>query len=368
MTERKKKTPDSERLHVLTMDAGGPDSLVALHHLTEITKNIPDFWTELDIIAGTSAAGINSLILGSYLPNQINEGLEAAKRFWHLVACGALNWETPWEAWGSMMGWSPSSQTRGMHWYLDSQIFKGRTLGELNPKLRIMAASFCLQDEASAHNIDVDTENPRDAVPRWMPKIFDSTDPEDAPMKAVDVALATSSYPTFAPMYTFPTAPARYRGFVDGGVYAMSPSLEVLRTLAAESNVPLKEMDGQSRMLSMGNGAWTEVIPTFTQYTDWGTWPWAMQCKFFYLLFASGTTAISQQAQGILQEEYRRINPLIDNRKNPMLVRPGINLAAFKATNGVSAVSFGVLKQYLEASDNLREDRYYRSLGEWWHG
>ncbi|MCH9811503.1 patatin-like phospholipase family protein [bacterium] len=131
---------------------------------------------------------------------------------------------------------------------------------------------------------------------RWKEEIYDTFG--DCREKIIDVAVRSAA----APLY-FPS----YQGYVDGGVYAVNPSL------LAYSRVIDPSVGGvdpeEVRLLSLGNG----VNPTGIQgEVDWGIEDWmGEKLRLFELMTDMGMQAPHYPLKQILQGRYRRLNTIL---------------------------------------------------------
>lgn len=138
---------------------------------------------------------------------------------------------------------------------------------------------------------------------RWKEEIYDSYRDDMKGESLIDVALRSSS----APLY-FPS----YQGRIDGGVYALNPSLLSL-TRAIDptgGGRSLKEI----RILSLGNGVNPSKI---SQEIDWGVMNWMTPYQdqadlpLFSLLTEMGASVPHYPLTQILKDRYLRINEIL---------------------------------------------------------
>lgn len=141
---------------------------------------------------------------------------------------------------------------------------------------------------------DLDARAKGDRPRTWKPKFFHNFPGRDSDgeHRVRDVAVRTSSAPTYFPAY---------QGYVDGGVVANNPSMAALAQ-ALEQGQPL----GDIALLSLGTGAEPKYIPGSP---DWGWGQWA---RPLVSLMISGVMGVADyQCARLLRDNYMRLNPYL---------------------------------------------------------
>ncbi|MFV3130828.1 patatin-like phospholipase family protein [Niveispirillum sp. KHB5.9] len=272
---------------LLSMDGGGVLSLATLTMLRRIEEKFPGFLARADAFAGTSAGGMNALLLAAH--ENPADGLDDAFDLWDGTApiydsglCRDL---------GALAGKVAVYDNTNLEAFLRSRL-GNRRLKELYH--RVVAVTVKLDAQLpGGHRA-------------WAPKVFDShcsVDPQDADELAVDVGVRTGAFPI-----TFPV----YQGYVDGGVVANNPSLclllhEVKRVkLAASAVLP------ETRLLSVGTGAGVAAIAGCD--LDWGYGEWLFKRGnpglFTDMVISAPMELVTEQCALLLGGEgFFRLNP-----------------------------------------------------------
>jgi hypothetical protein len=272
------------------MDGGGVLSILTLFLIRRIERQYPGFLAGVDTFAGTSAGGINSLLMAS---NRFPEAaLEKCIRLWKGYFPVA---ETPlWRRLASLNGLVATSSNDAFRLYLEHELGES-TLGMLHRN--VVIPSFYLH--AGSHD-------------RWHPIVFHNLGGTGRhgvylDQLALDVALRTSAAPVMLPIY---------QGFVDGGLYANNPAMcalaEVLRHhRESGSGQPRPEVS----LLSIGTG----VQPRHVEVddADWGWGQWLLNPQDPMLLIEAALdsveSAVEYQCRHLLGEErFLRLNPSIE--------------------------------------------------------
>jgi hypothetical protein len=306
------------------MDGGGVMSLFTLTVLRRIEDKFPGFIQRTDALAGTSAGGMNALLMARF-ENPV-EGLCDAFELWGGDV--PIYDTTALRKFGALVG---EKATYG------NTILKKFLVGKLGD-LRLKD----LYHRVAAVTVQLDNKLP-DGTNSWMPKVFDSDggdNPDDTEALAVDVALATGAFPI-----TFPV----YQGHVDGGVVANNPALCLLINeikVFRRKNLKVDGLDtddlndmrsklGRSmkslfpggiteepstaemlsgiRMLSIGSGMRGSAIPGSN--LDWGYRQWLFQPGhlglFTDLIMTAPMELASEQCHFLLGEKgFWRLNPV----------------------------------------------------------
>jgi hypothetical protein len=278
-------------VNVLAMDGGGSLSLVSLFMLDLIEKRCPGFLAKTQVFAGTSAGGINGLLMAT--AEDRRRGLSQAIQLWTnnpfytslpRVVSAALGCRSVYSNQGFVNVLNP--------------IFGTRTLGDLAESgSYVVIPSFDL--------MRVGKEGER----TWTPRVFHNLGGpgrSDSALPVLDAALRTSAAPVFLPIH---------QGFVDGGTFANNPSMCALSRVLS---LPLTGEGGgaglgEIRMLSLGTGRDDSFLDV--QDASWGWSQWLFDPRrplaLIELFFEAGMMEASNQCATILQDNFRRLNPVL---------------------------------------------------------
>lgn len=259
---------------ILAFDGGGIRGILSLILVRRLEKAQPGFLAAADLISGTSVGGIIAMGLAcGYQPSeleplfeQLGNSVFARKGFASKLARKGLI--------------GPKYEHTQLKEALDC-MFGDRSLRDLPGK--VMVTSFFV---GGSH---FPGQTP------WKPKIFHNLDEEtgDPDVRCVDVALYTSSAPSYFPSL---------HGYVDGGVVANNPSMcayALVKRFLAD-----KVCDDQISLLSIGTGDARITLNEDT--TTWGTLEWA---PFLMPLLMDGPSkATDYQCRQILGDLYYRLN------------------------------------------------------------
>ena len=125
----------------------------------------------------------------------------------------------------------------------------------------------------------------------------------DFPLTAV--ARATSAAPSyFEPEEVADRAGARTYPLVDGGLYAVNPSMCAYADLVRDGTAP-----GLELMLSLGTGAHTRAY-TFDQARWWGQLGWARPA--LDMVFDGVSDTIEFEAQALMGDRYLRLQTMLE--------------------------------------------------------
>ncbi len=186
--------------HILAMDGGGVMSLLTLTLLKRLEADMPGFLKAVDLFAGTSAGGINALLLAAQADPA--EALDACCSLWD----GRIDiWDTDVLRLAKAgLGRRATYDNAALATALTG-LFGEDTLGDLKHGACVTAFDVAGRDTGG-----------------WSPVMFTNVGPGGyfgEVQRCVTAALATSALPM-----TLPIA----GGYVDGGLYAYNPSLAVL--------------------------------------------------------------------------------------------------------------------------------------------
>jgi patatin-like phospholipase/acyl hydrolase len=140
----------------------------------------------------------------------------------------------------------------------------------------------------------------------------------------VQVARATSAAPTyFEPEEVTDRAGARTYPLIDGGVYAVNPSMCAYADVAAAGQVEKLDL-----MLSLGTGAHTRAY-TFEQTSRWGQLEWARPA--LDMVFDGVADTIEFEARTLMGERYVRLQHELELASDDLDDASAPNLAALRA-------------------------------------
>ncbi|MFP2924303.1 patatin-like phospholipase family protein [Pyxidicoccus sp. 3LG] len=315
--------PHKPRSRILSMDGGGPLSIISLMLLKRMLAKEHQLLRYVDVFAGNSAGAINALRLASQdLSYARAQGvIDQLIEFWaeHFIELTANNLV---ENLGALSGFGPLGQTQALESYLRTYFFQDTPLADIK---KVAITTFQLDSANRSINIP---GGPVDSLSRsWMPRVlhnFTYTHPEcvrapqvEHPVAAysprttvLDAAMASS-----APPIMFPT----FKGHLDGAMFANNPALCALSQVihfklnnleAADSTDVLKN----STILSLGTGRNPMYVETDQDFTSWGYQQWVLDLKHPLLviqaLYEANMLAIDFQCINLLgHERYVRLNP-----------------------------------------------------------
>jgi len=271
-SEPAKKKP----FRILSLDGGGVRAIIQCAILKKIVGQFPDFLSEIDMFAGTSA--------GCIVAGALAVGVSPDKmlHLWKQEVCKIFSE-------GMRHRFGTAVDTIGASYStieLEKMLFEmigEKTLKDLKPKF--LSPSFKLQAESEETN------------PRWHPVFYHNfSHSENANTRLVDVVLRTAAAPTYFPIKD---------GFVDGGTFANNPALAAVTTAIA-SGIPADQIS----VLSISTG----VNPRFISKEkigggDWGLFEWGPW--LIDLLLDSTTQSIDYECKCLLKDKYRRLDPII---------------------------------------------------------
>lgn len=273
---------------ILSLDGGGLRGLITARLLQRLNDHpqIKGFLNEVDMVTGTSTGGILALGLASgKTPAQI---CSLYKDKGKLIFCDSVFDDIC--DFGTLLGADYSSKPLKQEL---SNIFGNLTLSELTKKVAIPT-------------FDLDNEEQGDDR-TWKPKIFHNFSGVDADMmvKVADVALYTSSAPTF-----FPSAD----GYIDGGVFANNPSMIGIAQVISHTNIEWEASELKDiSLLSVGTGINNDYI---TGDRDWGAIQWI---KPLINILVDGVSGVADyQSKQLLGDRYNRLQINLGKEKIAM--------------------------------------------------
>jgi patatin-like phospholipase/acyl hydrolase len=269
---------------ILSLDGGGLRGLITARLLDRLnnTSEISGWLNEVDLYAGTSTGGILALALA--VGKSPDEICTLYKDKGKKIFDDSI-WDDIRDL-GKTIG--ADYDNKNLKTEL-KRIFGATKLSEISKKVAI--PTFDLDNEA---------KTPADRT--WKPKIFHNFTGEDSDGEALaaDVALYTSSAPTY-----FPSAD----GYIDGGVYANNPSIIAIAQAISKSNdIPERAQLDDLVMLSAGTGVSLTYIKG--KNLNWGYAQWI---KPLISVLMDGVAGISDyQANELLAGRYYRLQIVFD--------------------------------------------------------
>lgn len=273
---------------ILSLDGGGLRGLITARMLQRLNAGpaIAGWLDKADLIAGTSTGGILALGLAAgKTPQQMADlyKIKGPDIFDDSLLDNVLDL-------GRTIGAEYSSKVLKKEL---RSIFGATTLAQLGKKVTV--PTFDLDNEATGANERT-----------WKPKIFHNFSGSDSDGKflAADIALYTSSAPTY-----FPSAD----GYIDGGVFANNPSLVALAQAISQQNKAAERANiDDVVLLSVGTGKSLNYIKGKT--LDWGYAQWV---KPLITILMDGVAGIADyQASQLLGERYCRLEIIFDESES----------------------------------------------------
>jgi len=273
---------------ILSLDGGGLRGLITARLLQRLSDEMDNAaWIkQADLIAGTSTGGILALGLA--------HGKTPAEMADLYIESGAKIFDDSiWDDIrdiGKLVGADYSNRVLKR---LLKKMFSDTTLSQLSNKVVVPV-------------FDLDNEAADPSKRTWKPKIFHNFtgSDSDGAARAADVALYTSSSPTY-----FPSAD----GYIDGGVFANNPSMVAVAQAISNQNIPAERAKlSEIVMLSVGTGLSLKYIRG--KSLDWGYAQWA---KPLIDILMDGVAGISDyQSNQLLGEKYRRLQIIFDTHES----------------------------------------------------
>jgi patatin-like phospholipase/acyl hydrolase len=274
---------------ILSLDGGGIRGLLATRLLQKIDLDLPKFWTQFDLIAGTSTGAIPALGLAAGIsPADLSEVYQESH--------AQVFKDSAWDNVKDLLAMTGAQYSAAGLKRVLANLFGQKTLGDLQKRVIVPAVHL---DNQSA-----DPVKPR----HWKTKFFHNFagDDSDAAELVVDVALRSTAAPVYFPIY---------QGYVDGGLAANNPSMCALVQALKEGEGPLEEI----ALFSVGTGLNPKFIPE--QEGDWGLLQWAyrnatpasptLRLPLIEMIFEVSIGLADYQCRQFLGERYHRLNPIL---------------------------------------------------------
>lgn len=264
---------------IVALDGGGIRGLTTTVLLERVAALRPNSLQRVDLWAGTSIGGVLALALAAEVtPTAMRQAfLERGAKL--LLDSARL----------------PGMATKAHYDNLNLQRFMRELFGDLT--LGDLPGNVLV----TAFNLDTGMTNP-DRMRRARLKVFHNfpgpTGDRDVPV--VDVAMATSAYPVFFPIY---------KGHVDGGVAAVNPSLCALAQALDAGTGKQRLEDVVLLSVSTGHG------PNYIEVLDDGDWGWEQWSVDYRILGATMSTdgpLVDYQSARLLGQRYHRVDPQFD--------------------------------------------------------
>jgi uncharacterized protein len=265
---------------ILSFDGGGVRGVipaVVMQRLNE-TPGLEGWLDKVDLLAGTSTGGLLALGLAYGLPP------ETIRRLYETKGKDIFDdtWLDDVVDLGSVIG--ADYDIKNLERELKN-IFGQTTLGQL--KKRVLITAF-----------DLDNESPDPASRSWKPKLFHNLPgpSNDNDQLVYKVGLYTAAAPTYFPSVD---------GYIDGGVFAINPSMCALAQSQDDRYADCSALP-EVALLSLGTGKSQVYIKG--QTLDWGYGQWA---RPLVNLMLDGVAGIADyQCRQLLGKRYYRLGPV----------------------------------------------------------
>jgi patatin-like phospholipase/acyl hydrolase len=269
-------------MKIVSLDGGGIKGIMTARILERIEALVPGLVTGADLFAGTSTGGILALALA--------RGMTPAQCVDLYRSCGkaifASRGATDVLSGGLDEMFRADYGQEGLRKTLE-QYFGDRRLGDLPKDVLVPALD----------------------LRRWCPKFFDRE--HDADARLVDVALATSSAPTYFPVHGW-AQPSGNTCYADGGLFANNPSDSAL-AFASSKGADISK----ASLISFGAGSAAPAPPKDMldgkAPLDWGYKQWIISSPhyLFSALFDGSVEASHFRSRQQLGERYFRVQPVL---------------------------------------------------------
>jgi patatin-like phospholipase/acyl hydrolase len=254
---------------ILSIDGGGIRGIIPARLLERLETHMPGIVQEFNLFAGSST--------GAVLAAGFAYGFDP--RFMRQMYQGFGKEVFADSVWDDLRD---LKYILGADYSIDNlkallqRVIGETTLGDLEKK--VLIATFDLKDES------------RDP-PRWKPKFFHNYPDSrgDSEEKLVDVVIRSAAAPMYFPIY---------KGYIDGGVSAINPSMCALAQAFNEGFLDI-------RLLSLGTGnnpRWLDE-----QNGDWGIYQWGL--NLVNMVMDGGSEVADYQCRQILKSQYYRLQP-----------------------------------------------------------
>lgn len=300
------------RHRILAMDGGISGYITAevlRRAAARVGRDGEHFLDRADIIAGTSAGGLNALFLAAH--DNPDLAMDHALSFWEHILDTSFTFK-PSRILAGFVGAKAFDDRRRMIDFLVDYFGADTRLGDL--KRKVVIPAFQLHHEGS---------DPRGR--QWRPRLFHNipgiTDysPDEL---VVDVAMRTSNVPVISPI--FAGIHGGDTGYLDGGLVANNPSMCAVSALLELRRAAGQPLDVENiSVLSVGCGRKPlSVKPEIVDgIADWGYGQWLLSPKEPMLLvrlaIRGGGAIIEYQCSQLLGANFKRIDPYFDSSPHP---------------------------------------------------
>lgn len=269
---------DMPNYRVLSIDGGGIRGLVSTVLLQRLaaTPGLEKLLGAIDLIAGTSSGGLLALGIAHRIDLAVIRNL--------FIQAGPKIFDDSW-----LDDLVDLGKLKGADYDIQPlrrelrKLFGNTTLGQL--KKRVLVTAFDLDNEFRNRRT-------------WKPKLFHNFpgNNNDRNEPVYKVGLYTCAAPTYFPSVD---------GYIDGGVYAVNPSMCALAQTQDRRYQPTPLLD-EVVLFSLGTGTSLQYIKGRT--LDWGYAQWA---RPLVSPMMEGTAGIADyQCYQILDAHYHRLAPV----------------------------------------------------------
>ncbi len=265
------------KYRILCLDGGGIRGLYTAVLLNRVLTAVPTFLDDIHLYAGTSTGGI--LALGLAAGRTPAEGVALYQQWGPRIFSRSLTWQIR-TLWG-VIGAKYNNQA--LHEAVTSEL-GALTMNDLAQRGKhVLISSFDLHREHGPYHC-------------WQPKFFHNfpSPTGDLTERLADVAMYTSAAPTYFPSY---------KGYVDGGVAANSPTMAALAQ-ALDPGTGGQQL-ADIRLLSFSTGLVPRSITG--ERNNWGLLQWASPA--IPIMLEGSMDAQNYECERILGlEQYHRLN------------------------------------------------------------
>ncbi len=258
---------------IMTFDGGGICGTYSIVLLRRLLQCRPQLIDQVDLFAGTSTGGIIALCLASGLSVDTivdlykNRGKDIFER-------------SMWRKLTSPFGLRESKYDNAGLIKACYDVLGNTVLGDL--KRNVVVPAFNLKNEVSTDD------------PGWRMQFFHNLDADCRDEKIADVAIRTSSAPTFFPSY---------QGYVDGGMACNDPSVLAIAEAVENGDLDLSDI----RLLSIGTGGQIKYLDGAD--LQWGALKWLGP---ILNIFMGGQSLVADSiSTKLLGGNYCRLSPII---------------------------------------------------------
>ncbi len=267
----RKGSPEQKKrpYFILSIDGGGARGIVSCIILERIIARFPDFLDRVSLLAGTSNGALVSVGLAFGIP------IETIRKLTQLT-CTAI--------FSECQARYNISQAKWSNRYLEmccEAVWGNRKLQEAS--IPCLVPSLQLDDKAEEHrSMQIATFSSFEKGPDHLAK---------------DVVLRSCAAPTYFPSW---------QGYVDGGVFAHSPSDYALSWAVRQHGVKLEDVV----LLSLSTGHVPHYIEDDGTAHNFGLYQWLP--KMSVVMWDSMIQKSSLMCHNFLGDRYHRVDPLLE--------------------------------------------------------